>query len=290
MARTEASALAIKLSEAEHQNTLLQAEIERQNSNIDRLKFVIDSTPAESKSLRENLAQVPPDRPRDLKRTYVAHVDRLKRNVPHALAMESAVGGDSFEEIGNIEVAILRYYGLRPNDHLIDVGCGSGRLAKPLATYLTGKYSGFDVVDDLVDYAKNLVPRPDWRFEAIDHIGIPEPDSCANMVCFFSVMTHLLHEHSYWYLEECKRVLKPGGQIVLSFIEFGEPDHWAIFEQTLSHAKGAAVDPLNVFLESNVLRLWAVRLGLEIVDLRDGNLPGLERKFGHSLCVLRVPE
>ena len=172
----------------------------------------------------------------DLKRAYVQLVDRIKAIAPLDDAMKNAVGG-SFDFIGKVEVAILRHYGLRPDGFLVDVGCGSGRLARPLSAYLLGKYAGFDVVDDLVEYARLTVNRPDWGFEVIDHIAIPEPDGCADMVCFFSVLTHLLHEHSYWYLEEARRVLKPGGKIVVSFLEFAERAHWPVFRDTVAGAK-----------------------------------------------------
>jgi SAM-dependent methyltransferase len=231
-------------------------------------------------------------RTQDLKSTYAEHVERLKSDLPVDEAMKKAISGDfggDFDVVGRIELAVLRHCGLLPTGHVIDVGCGSGRLAVPLSSYLTGTYSGFDVVDDLIDFARGIVKRPDWRFEVIDHIGIPEPDKCADMVCFFSVMTHLLHEQSYWYLEEAKRVLKPEGTIVISFLEFNEPIHWPVFRKTLEHAKGPqVVDSLNVFIERSVLRVWAESLDLEIMEMRDGTDEiGADGPLGQSLCVMR---
>ena len=109
------------------------------------------------------------------------------------------------------------------------------------------------------------------------------------MVCFFSVLTHLLHEQSFWYLEEAKRVLKPGGKVVVSFLEFSEVGHWSVFLDTLRHAKEAhVVDPLNVFIERSAFHVWAEHLGLEVEDVRGGNdviVP--EGAIGQSICVLR---
>lgn len=236
-----------------------------------------------------NKMQPPVDRTRDLKGAYSRFVTNVTKALPLKEAMSQAVGG-SFDIIGPIEVAVLRHAGLQPDQFVIDVGCGSGRLALPLSGYLTGKYSGFDVVDDLVNYARATVARPDWRFQTIDHIGIPESDGCADMVCFFSVLTHLLHEQSYWYLEEAKRVLKPGGRIVASFLDFSELRHWPIFENTLKDAKGTPSGPLNVFLSREILTVWAQHLGLEVVQFLAGEeaVAGATA-LGQSVCILQKP-
>jgi SAM-dependent methyltransferase len=233
--------------------------------------------------------QKPVDRTRDLKGAYTGFVKRVVETLPLEEAMSQAVGG-AYDIIGPVEVAVLRHAGLKPEQHVIDVGCGSGRLAVPLSAYLTGKYSGFDVVADLIDYARAKVARPDWRFETIDHIGIPEPDGVADMVCFFSVLTHLLHEQSYWYLEEAKRVLKPGGRIVASFLNYSQASHWDIFMNTLKDAKGNPSGPINVFLSREILTVWARHLGLEIVEFIGGEeaVPG-STPLGQAVCILQKP-
>jgi len=75
------------------------------------------------------------------------------------------------------------------------------------------------------------------------------------MVCFFSVFTHLLHEQSYVYLQEAKRVLKPGGKIIFSFIEFSCEHHWQCFEAAITEI-GLNL-PLYVFIERNAITAWA---------------------------------
>ena len=225
----------------------------------------------------------------NLKAINLIQVRDFKSKLAHDEAMENAVGGH-FEAIGRIEQALVRHYGLGENDYLIDVGCGSGRLAKPLSPYLKGPYLGVDLVPDLIEYARRITARPDWRFEVIDHISIPEGDGRADMVCFFSVLTHLLHEQSYWYLEEARRVLKPGGRIVFSFLEFREPSHWGVFEQTLEAAKHPPATALNVFIDREAIGIWAERLGLTVEHLVAGSdaiVP--EGHLGQSLCVLRKP-
>lgn len=227
--------------------------------------------------------------PWDLKGVNVDLVRRLTSLMPHDQAMETAIGG-GFEKFGAIQAATLRHYGLQQDGYLIDVGCGSGRLASPLSKWLKGRYLGIDLVPDLLAHARKLADRPDWRFEIIDHIGIPEADGAADMVCFFSVLTHLLHEQSYIYLDEARRVLKPGGRIVFSFLEFAEPAHMPVFWDTVTEARKRARHPLNVFVERAAVLAWAAQLGLEVVEIR-GGLDEIvpEGAQGQATCVLRKP-
>jgi len=76
---------------------------------------------------------------------------------------------------------------------------------------------------------------------------IPEGDGKADMVCFFSVFTHLLQEESYLYLEEARRVLRPGGRIVASYLDIADPSHWNIFEANLRSARLRQEKPMNIF-------------------------------------------
>lgn len=239
----------------------------------------------------------------DFRSTYVSYVRVLEEAHGHDEAMKLAVGGD-FEAIGVIELGALKHFGLRPDDYLIDVGCGSGRLARPLAGYLTGRYLGIDVVPALINHARQLVNRPDWRFEVAPGLSIPEDADAADMVCFFSVFTHLLHEQSFVYLRDARRVLKPGGRIVFSFLDFTMPNHWEIFEGNVADV-GVNAQHLNVFMSTDAIAVWAGRLGLELEAIRPGtdsfiplsapvtfaNGSSVDRcaALGQSVCVLRKP-
>jgi SAM-dependent methyltransferase len=205
----------------------------------------------------------------DFRESYPALVEALKSNFDIEQAMKRAVGGD-FEAVGALELETLRYFGLKEDFYLLDIGCGSGRLAKPLSQFLKGKYLGIDIVPELVNYAKQIVGREDWRFEVAKGLSIPEDDNKADMICFFSVFTHLLHEQSYVYLQEASRVLKPGGKIVFSFLDFLNPEHWQVFEGNLLDLELNS-HPLNMFISEDAIRVWADRLGLKVLVIEDAN-------------------
>ena len=226
--------------------------------------------------------------PRALKAVNVAMVDALMGALPHDEAMAVAIGGD-WEFGGKVQTALLKHYGLPAQGFLVDVGCGAGRLANALSQQHQGGYLGIDLVPALVKNARRITPRPDWTFQVIDHIGIPAAENSADMVCFFSVMTHLLHEQSYWYLEEAHRVLKTGGRVVLSFLEFQEPWHFEhVFKPTVAAAKAGSTAPLNVFLDRANIALWADHIGFDVVEFRGGGDEVTPAgNLGQALCVLQ---
>ena len=238
----------------------------------------------------------------DPRESYADRVAQLKAEVPYDIAMRAAVGID-FEATGIVERQLLIQHGLRPEHFLIDVGCGPGRLAAPLSQYLTGRYLGIDIVPELVQYAATQVNRPDWRFETAAGFTIPAADGEADMVCFFSVLTHMLHEQSYLYLAEAKRVLKGGGRIVFTFIEFAAWYHWILFEDSIRHVSDST-QPLNVFISRDAIALWAHHLDLDVELIRDSFEPHIPiphpihyddgsvsdglAHLGQSIVVLRV--
>ncbi len=200
---------------------------------------------------------------------YRSLVKGLLKEFPREEAMSKAVGGH-FDKYGEIQRALLIHYGLENAHSLIDVGCGSGRLAKALSSYLDqGTYVGFDVVQELLDYAKEI-SNPTWTFFCQERISIPCMPSSSDFVCFFSVFTHLLHEESYQYLVEAKRVLKDGGKIVFSFLEFRE--HWSVFEAAINCVKhGAKPVHLNTFIDIDSIKCWAQKLELDVIATWHGS-------------------
>lgn len=202
--------------------------------------------------------------------SYKNLVSGLLNRYDEKKAMSLAVGGD-YEAIGLVEYYLLLQQGLQPEHTVVDVGCGSGRLAVQLKEYLKGKYVGIDVVPELYEYARRQCNRPDWEFGRAPGLTIPRRGNSADFICFFSVFTHLTHEESYKYLEDAKRVIRPGGRIVISFIEFRMPSHWIFFQHPLAGKKTDAV--LNQFISRDGLEAWASHLGLKIVEMDDGDKP-----------------
>lgn len=199
--------------------------------------------------------------------SYRAHLNHLLQIHSRDDAMAWIVGGQ-YEQIGILESSLLRTLGLQPGHTLVDIGSGSGRLPWKLRSYLTGKFIGTDILPELLDYAREKCGRTDWEFIANYRPTIPVADHSADFVTFFSVFTHLLDEDIYRFLAEAKRVAKPGGKIVFSFLDFEVESHWAVFTSTLANENENRV--LNKFVSKPSIRRFARELGLKEERIYDG--------------------
>lgn len=131
---------------------------------------------------------------------------------------------------------LIRIGGLEPDHNILDVGCGSGRIAIPLTNYMNekGSYEGFDPMPYGVKWCSaNISPRfPNFHFTTIDlynkmynpsgkikppEFRFPFNDSSFDFVLLNSVFTHILREGLENYLSEIARVLKPNGKSFITF-------------------------------------------------------------------------
>lgn len=126
---------------------------------------------------------------------------------------------------------------LEPVHRVLDVGCGFGRLARPLAGFLDaehGSYDGFDVDRAAIGFCRRRYARrhPHFRFLRADefstrlHPGgahsaaeyrFPYDDAFFDSVIATSVYPHMLEQETAHYLAESARVLAPGGRLFATF-------------------------------------------------------------------------
>lgn len=143
------------------------------------------------------------------------------------------VGGGDFVAVGDEFLGhLVQLAGLTPGDDVLDVGCGIGRIARPLAGFLRGgAYAGFDVNAEGIAWCRARYPAR-FRFELADlrnaryHPGgrrdagtfrFPYDDASFDVVVMTSVLTHLVAADAANYLAETRRVLRPGGRLLATF-------------------------------------------------------------------------
>lgn len=149
------------------------------------------------------------------------------------MQLVGSVDGESFRRVGQEMLECMQdLVDLQPDARILEVGCGSGRIAIPLLTYLddNGAYDGFDVVPAAIEWCQeHLSPRnPAFRFHHADvandtyhpngsvdasEYRFPFEDATFDVVVLTSVFTHLLDDAAQRYIDECARVLRPGGRL-----------------------------------------------------------------------------
>ncbi len=163
--------------------------------------------------------------------------ERLYETHARAFPDDAAVGGSGeFEVMGRIELELLRREGLRPTDTLLDFGCGTGRLALQAIPYLVGgHYIGTDISHSMLDRARmridSQIPAPPCRVSLLKQTStrFPFEDESIDVICAFSVFTHIEHEDAYLYLKAARRVIRPRGRFVFSCLPLSLPNARKIF-------------------------------------------------------------
>lgn len=129
----------------------------------------------------------------------------------------------------------VRLADLRPDDAILEVGSGTGRIAATLTPILspTGQFEGFDIVGECVRWCQaNITPRfPRLRFTHADVFNaaynpggthgagtyrFPYDDATFDVAMATSVLTHMYRDDAAHYLREIARVLKPGGRTFIT--------------------------------------------------------------------------
>jgi SAM-dependent methyltransferase len=215
---------------------------------------------------------------------------------------EQAVGIGPYDQIGRRELDLLKVEGLQPNQSLVDFGCGSGRLAQFAIPYLKGgHYIGIDISKTFLQQARDrisrLIPDPPCQVSWVEQPPItrfPIKDYSADMICAFSVFTHMEHEDTFRYLVDALRILRPGARFVFSCLPIDLAAAQDIF------ATEAAMDlgqrwrrPRNVVTSTDFVQEICHLAGWKVIRWYKGDEKsvrdeqGIMHAFGQSVCVLQ---
>jgi ubiquinone/menaquinone biosynthesis C-methylase UbiE len=101
-----------------------------------------------------------------------------------------------------------------PGEKILDLGCGSGRLLEILKDKNID-YFGIDGSENLIKIAKRNYP--DFKFQIADVFDLPFPNNFFDKIFSIRVLMQIpSKEFRLQFLKEAKRVLKPGGLLVLT--------------------------------------------------------------------------
>ncbi len=130
---------------------------------------------------------------------YAAHTDmRIEKDGPELAIGAKKDGMQDWDIHGRMQLDFLISQGLTPESTLLDIGCGTGRLACKAVPYLNhSKYAGIDISAAAIQECRTRVPNkgkmPTFMWSADG--GLSEfYGSDFDLVFAHSVFTHLPHE------------------------------------------------------------------------------------------------
>lgn len=146
---------------------------------------------------------------------------------------------------------------------ICDLGCGPGQIARYL--HRQGVETlGVDLSPRMVEEAQRL--NPEIHFHQGDMLALPDADDSWGGIAAFYCILHIPREKVVDALREMKRVLKPGGRLLVAF-HMGDE---------LKHLDEWWEKPVNLdfaFFRPADMENWLMEAGFELVEtlIRDPN-------------------
>ncbi len=207
--------------------------------------------------------------------------DRWFEGDDHAIALLRAEGHLKLDYLETV----LDRHGIRPGARVLDVACGAGLIALPLAE-AGYRVDGVDLSEPSLDAARQRAPDT-ATFRLGDATALDADDASYDAVLLFDMLEHV--EDPAAVVAEAGRVVRPGG--VVLFNTFNQtPLAWLVAVHGFKFVVREAPDHIHVwrlFIPPSVLAEHAERAGLameEVVGVR----PRLDGAFWRSLRRRRV--
>lgn len=136
-----------------------------------------------------------------------------------------------FSRSADITLGVLRStIGINPNDIILEIGCGVGRVGKVLSP-LVQKWIGTDISSGMISQAGFYLKEE----KNIELVTLEKPnlsqiaDQSVDAVYCTVVFMHLLEWDRYRYVQEALRILKPGGRAYFDNVDITTEHGWKVF-------------------------------------------------------------
>ena len=194
--------------------------------------------------------------------------------------------GDEWGDAKLTEDILGRYVvpNIGPRARILEIGCGGGKFSERLAG-LAGTLVCADVSSEMLGRThERLNLRKNVSFQKLNghdlHRFIKDT---FDFVFSFDTFVHIDMEDTYSYLEEIRRVLRPGGKGLLHFANLNSEAGWKKFVEEVPFHRGSK-EYYNQFrfLTWEIVARFFSSLGFEILDHR-------KEPFRDILVLFRKP-
>ncbi len=143
---------------------------------------------------------------------------------------------------------------------VLDLGCGSGRIARWLANDIVasgGTFCGSDINPILVAWCAKHLPGRYFVNQLKPPLGLPA--SSKDLVYAHSVLTHLTEPRTIAWLQEISRILRKNGRAILTFHDETYADKWGPSEIGRRLRNERYLVWNNALEGSNCMSAWTTR-------------------------------
>ncbi|WP_052730499.1 class I SAM-dependent methyltransferase [Sphingomonas sp. SRS2] len=143
----------------------------------------------------------------------------------HIASVKGMEGGkwehEAFFAKGETYVGVIDEY-FTGKGSALDIGCGAGRISRALAKRFD-HVTGVDVAPTMVKLASEMCADvKNAEFKVGEGVRLPAADHSMDAVVSFQVLQHIDRSAIPGLLQECYRIKKPGGVVILHI-----PAHYA---------------------------------------------------------------
>lgn len=214
----------------------------------------------------------------------------------------SAVAADWSRLWGGMPVAVwdamAEAGGVGHGTRLLDVGCGSGELLEHAAAR-GASVSGLDPAPGMIELARRRVPAADLRMGGID--ALPWGDDSHDVVTAVNALQFA--DDTFDALDECVRVLVPGGALAVSNWAEAARNDLDVLERAAARARGDELPPDGELRRPGGIGGVLAEAGLDVIaegitevvwtpasehDLARGVLLGEDADTVHALAPVLV--
>ncbi len=175
---------------------------------------------------------------------------------------DEATRDEAFDAAGRSDAHFLASF-VNPSMTVVDIGCGIGRVMRPLAPHVR-EIIGVDISEKMLkEGAAYLEGVPNARLVQTYGANLPGiEDGSVDFVYSMLCLIHVDKRNAYRYMREMSRVLKPGGMVLIQVENISSDKGLAEFQRVVGMDEEY---PLEFYTPGEIRRLLG-SVGLDVTS------------------------